>query len=45
MKSYTVLIRNGGIISRHVIAARDLDWARWVAVNRFGGVLLAILPA
>lgn len=40
MKAYIVLIRIGKQIERHTVAARDVEAAKTIAVNRFGGVVL-----
>ena len=43
MKAYIVLLRKINVIERHIVAARNADDARTVAVNRFGGIVLNVL--
>lgn len=43
MKAFIVLIRVGNKIERHIVAARDIDAAKTVATNRFGGTVLNAL--
>ena len=45
MKAFTVLLRKGNIITRHVIAALTPEDAETLAVNRFGGVVMSVLRA
>lgn len=45
MKAFIVLIRVGNRIERHIVAALNSDRAANIAVNRFGGVVLNVLPS